>query len=91
MTLRARTSRAVVRLLSIGDLPGDRDDSRLRKRVGVAAGYITIVAPLSLPLEAPRPASTRDLAKGAFAFEERAVDVKGLGPMATFLVVEPKG
>jgi adenylate cyclase len=38
-------------LLSIADLPGDDDDIRLRKRMGVAAGYITIVAPLSLPLE----------------------------------------
>ena len=38
-------------LLSIGDQPGDSDDTRLRKRMGVAAGYITIFAPLSLPLE----------------------------------------
>jgi adenylate cyclase len=38
-------------LLSIADLPGDDDDTRLRKRMGVAAGYITILAPLSLPLE----------------------------------------
>jgi adenylate cyclase len=41
------------RLLSIGDLPTDDDDTRLRKRAGVAAGYITIFAPLPLPLEAP--------------------------------------
>ena len=40
------------RLISIADLPGDNDDARLRKRVGVAAGYITIFAPLTLPLEA---------------------------------------
>jgi guanylate cyclase len=40
-------------LVSIGDMPGDSDDIRLRKRVGVAAGYITIVAPLALPLESP--------------------------------------
>jgi len=53
VTIRARVSRLVVRLLSIGDLPGDSDDVRLRKRVGVAAGYITIVAPLSFPLESP--------------------------------------
>ena len=37
--------------LSIGDQPGDSDDTRLRKRIGVAAGYITIAAPLTLPLE----------------------------------------
>jgi len=43
------------RVLSIADLPGDDDDVRLRKRMGIAAGLITIVAPLSLPLEAPNP------------------------------------
>ena len=43
---------AVGRLISIADLPGDDDDVRLRKRAGVAAGYITIFAPLTLPLEA---------------------------------------
>jgi guanylate cyclase len=41
------------RVLSIADLPGDDDDVRLRKRMGVAAGLITIVAPLSLPFETP--------------------------------------
>jgi adenylate cyclase len=41
------------RLITIGDLPGDDDDTLLRKRAGVAAGYITIFAPLTLPLEAP--------------------------------------
>jgi adenylate cyclase len=49
--LRAR----LAALLSIGDQPGDSDDTRLRKRMGVAAGYITILAPLSLPFE-PVPA-----------------------------------
>jgi adenylate cyclase len=39
------------RLISIADAPADDDDLRLRKRMGVAAGYITILAPLSLPLE----------------------------------------
>jgi len=43
----------VVRLLSIADDPSDDDDMRLRKRAGVAAGYITVVAPLPLPFEAP--------------------------------------
>jgi adenylate cyclase len=43
----------VARLLSIADHPADDDDTRLRKRVGVIAGYLTIVAPLGLPLEAP--------------------------------------
>jgi adenylate cyclase len=43
------------RLLSIADLPGDDDEVRLRKRVGVAAGYLTIVAPLGVPLGASSP------------------------------------
>lgn len=48
--------RAVAKqLISIADEPGDDDDARLRKRVGVVAGYATIVAPLSLPLAAPTP------------------------------------
>jgi adenylate cyclase len=47
-----------VRLLGIADEPTDEDDLRLRKRVGVAAGLLTIVAPLSLPIQAQfHPAS----------------------------------
>jgi adenylate cyclase len=42
----------LIRLLSIADQPGDDDDARLRKRVGVIAGYVTIFAPLSLPFQA---------------------------------------
>jgi hypothetical protein len=34
----------VISILALGDLPGDDDDLRLRKRVGVAAGYITLIA-----------------------------------------------
>jgi hypothetical protein len=40
-------------MLSIADTPTDDDDSRLRKRVGVAAGIATVIAPLTLPLQAP--------------------------------------
>lgn len=40
------------RLLSLADSATDDDDLRLRKRVGVAAGLMTIVAPVSLPLQA---------------------------------------
>jgi adenylate cyclase len=36
-------------LVSIADLPSDDDDARLRKRAGVVSGYITVVAPMSLP------------------------------------------
>jgi len=46
---------ALRRLIAIADLPGDDDDARLRKRMGVVAGYVTIVAPLGLPLGAPTP------------------------------------
>ena len=34
------------RLISIADEPADDDDLRLRKRVGVVVGYLTLVAPL---------------------------------------------
>ena len=39
-------------LLAIADDPSDSDDTRLRKHVGVAAGYVTIVAPLTMPFQA---------------------------------------
>jgi len=51
--LRARLLAAASRLLSAADLPGDDDDVRLRKRAGVAAGLITILAPWGLPFESP--------------------------------------
>jgi class 3 adenylate cyclase len=44
----ARTS--IGRVLSLADDEADEDDLRLRKRIGVAAGYLTVVAPLTLPL-----------------------------------------
>ena len=55
MALRQAVSGLGTRVLSIADLPGDDDDVRLRKRMGVAAALITIVAPLSLPFETPNP------------------------------------
>jgi guanylate cyclase len=46
------------RLIGIADNPADEDDLRLRKRVGVAAGYLSILAPMSLPFESQwHPAS----------------------------------
>ena len=45
----------VRRLIAIADRPDDDDDARLRKRAGVVAGYVTMVAPLGLPLLAPSP------------------------------------
>ena len=40
------------RVVALADDPTDDDDLRLRKRVGVAAGILTIVAPISLPIQA---------------------------------------
>lgn len=41
------------RLLGLADEPADDDDIRLRKRVGVLAGYVLIVLPLQLPFLGP--------------------------------------
>lgn len=42
----------------MADATSDDDDLRLRKRIGVAAGLLTILAPLSLPIQAQgHPAS----------------------------------
>ena len=38
------------RLIGLADEPTDDDDLRLRKRVGVTAGYILVIAPLQLPI-----------------------------------------
>jgi len=45
-----RLSHLVGRALSLADASTDDDDLRLRKRMGVAAGYITAVAVLTMPL-----------------------------------------
>jgi guanylate cyclase len=42
----------LLRLIAIADEPRDGDDVRVRKRVGVIAGYLTVIAPLSSPLQA---------------------------------------
>jgi guanylate cyclase len=55
-TIRRRLDGLIARLGSIADEPADDDDARLRKRVGVIAGFATIAAPLSLPLATPTPA-----------------------------------
>jgi adenylate cyclase len=56
----------VLRVISIADESTDDDDLRLRKRVGVAAGVITIVAPLTLPIQTRGDAVTWTLG-GALA------------------------
>ena len=45
-------ARLIVGLLGIADEASDDDDLRLRKRIGVAAGVLTVVAPVSLPIQA---------------------------------------
>ena len=40
----------LMRLISIAETPGDDDAVALRKRIGVVAGYVTIVAPVAAPL-----------------------------------------
>jgi adenylate cyclase len=45
----------VTRLLSIADEPGDDDDARLRKRMGIVGGFATIVAPLGVPAASATP------------------------------------
>jgi adenylate cyclase len=49
---RRRLADALVRLIAIADHPEDDDETRRRKRVGVVAGYLTIIAPLTLPIQA---------------------------------------
>ncbi len=44
-------SSLLLRLVSIADVPTADDDERLRRRVGVVAGYLTIFAPLPLPFQ----------------------------------------
>ena len=44
--------RVLLQLIAIADDPDDDDNLRLRKRVGVAAGYVTIFAPTTLPIQA---------------------------------------
>src|SRR6187401_1937779 len=61
-------ARFVHRLLSIADDPSDDDDLRLRKRVGVAAGMLTVLAPLSLPIHAHGQPASFALAIGLTAF-----------------------
>jgi len=65
---RQRMQDALVRLIAIADAPADEDDQRLRKRVGVVAGYLTIVAPLSLPIQAQGHPLSYPLALGLSLF-----------------------
>ena len=46
--MKAGVGSIIHRLISIADEPTDDDDFRLRKRVGVVVGYLTLVAPLGV-------------------------------------------
>ena len=63
-----KTPASLIRLISIADELGDDDDTRRRKRVGVVAGYLTIVAPLTLPLQTGGVPLSFPLAIGLSAF-----------------------
>ena len=63
-----RIGRLIVRLLSIADDPTDDDDLRLRKRIGVAAGILTVLSPISLPIQARGHPASFVLAAGLAAF-----------------------
>src|SRR2546422_9368480 len=54
--------RLAARVIGFADDASDDDDLRLRKRVGVFAGLITTVGPLSLPAFAPQRAESWALA-----------------------------
>ena len=53
LSLLQRLGLVLMRMIAIADLPDDDDDTRIQKRVGVVAGYLTIVAPLGVPLGSP--------------------------------------
>lgn len=59
---------ALHRLISLVDQPADTDDARLRKRVGIIAGYLTVLAPLSLPIQAQGHPLSWPLALGLSLF-----------------------
>jgi hypothetical protein len=50
----------LLRFISIADELQDNENERVRKRVGVIAGYVTVIAPLTAPLQARwNPFATR--------------------------------
>ena len=67
-TIRHRLATSLMLLISIADDPADSDDRRLRKRVGVAAGYVTIAAPLGVPFQTGFSVASWSLALGLSVF-----------------------
>ncbi len=77
-TQRPPTARdRLAALVRFADRPGDSEDGRLRKAIGIVAGYATILAPLTLPLQAP----TQPLAI-PFAFGLAAYSIANLVVLA---------
>jgi len=72
---RRLLSDSVLRLVSIADHSGEGDDLRRRKRVGVVAGLLTVLAPLTLPLQLPREpiASVIGISLSAFSLANLVV------------------
>lgn len=56
------------RIISLADESTDDDDLRLRKRVGVGAGILTVVTPISLPIQALGHPASFVLAAGLSIF-----------------------
>ena len=85
------------RLLDIAEDGTEDDDSRLRKRVGVVAGYILFdiwgeTVNLAARMESSGivdavqlAPSTAELLRDKSALERRDVDVKGVGRVETFI------
>jgi adenylate cyclase len=58
----------LLRLVSIADQPDDEDDWRFRKRAGVAAGWVMVLAPIFVPMQQPGQAIAWILAACLSAF-----------------------
>jgi guanylate cyclase len=56
------------RFIALADDPADDEGTTLRKRVGVTAGYVTVLAPLTLPIQAGGVPISWALAVGLSAY-----------------------
>jgi class 3 adenylate cyclase len=87
--------RTLDRLIGFADEPTDDDDVRLRKRVGVIAGYLwgdtvntaSRMQSSGVPGRIQVSLATWQLVRGGHDWEPRTVEIKGLGRMETHLLV----